>query len=219
MSELTNGSVTLAVFTDMRNRYNAYVKANNSLPDKIYTKTGGSDYVILTTFDDMVSRYDKYVTTHGGEKPSLIYIVKPLNKPALIISLEKLLNGTINGITDFYGLIQQHGKYSYYDCEKYPDINTAIIHITTTGLNCADYVHVGVAVLEALIQMGVKHIWTIEHVYCNNSSGHPDPNAGHFLLKVDSTYVDFAEAASGRKPMGSDMCSFGFTDIIGHTLC
>jgi hypothetical protein len=47
--ELTSGSVPISMFQDMRTRYQQYVKSHNGeLPTRIYTKDGGSDYVLIS---------------------------------------------------------------------------------------------------------------------------------------------------------------------------
>jgi len=73
MAQLTGGAVSLAVFNDMRARYNAYVLKNKSLPDKIYTVSGGSDYVSLEYFDVMVANKDRYGAAYNKE-PETIWI-------------------------------------------------------------------------------------------------------------------------------------------------
>ena len=119
----------------MRNRYNAWVKANpGQLPTKIYTVSGGSDYVLLTVFDDMVARHDVYVKTNGHE-PSVVYIMPQIVKPKLILDLQTLLQGQINNLTDYYTLIQKHGVYNHYDCLVNKDPNVAMSKIRTSGLN------------------------------------------------------------------------------------
>jgi len=67
--------------------------------------------------------------------------------------------------------------------------------------------------------MGVKISWKIKHVLCNNSSGNPDHNSGHFLLSVDGKDVDPTEAASGKRGIGRNMCYYNYKDVIGSTLC
>ena len=77
MTELTSGKVTLGVFTDMRNRYNIYVKNYRKLPELVFTIKNGKDYVPLNYFDVMVANYDRYVKA-TGTKPATIEITKTL---------------------------------------------------------------------------------------------------------------------------------------------
>jgi len=203
----------------MRKRYNAYREKNKQLPSIIYTKSGGSNYVTLHVFDSIVSRFDAY-TRNNGTMPTTVSI-EPAgsSKPSVILNAEKELGGTINGWGDFYELVRQKGVYRHYDCEGYSDVNDAITKIRGPGLNCADYTHVGLSILSALVKMGISHTWTIEHVFCNSKWHTTNYNAGHFLLKVDGKYCDLSQAADSRTKYGTVMCKYGIGEVVGHRLC
>jgi hypothetical protein len=71
MSQLTSGTVTLAVFTDMLKRYNAYVTAKSAKPAVIYTVSGGSNYVTLAYFTVMLKNYNAYVAAYSAKPASI----------------------------------------------------------------------------------------------------------------------------------------------------
>ncbi len=68
---LTKGNIKLAMFNDMRVRYNAYVAKNKSLPNKIATISGGNSYILLKYFDIMVANKDAYVKYYKKEPASI----------------------------------------------------------------------------------------------------------------------------------------------------
>ena len=193
------------------------------------TKTG--EYVTNVRFKDMLARELAYRESHDGLRPTAVWIVKPaasntVPTPPLIQLLEKTLGGSIRNLSDLYKLVQEKGKYLHYDCVSYTNPSVSVPRIVGNGLNCADYVYVMVDAIEAFIAWGIPYKFTIAHVYCNNSKGQPDSKAGHFLLiKVSGgefskpETVDFAEAASGKKNIGANMCFYGFNDIVGDKLC
>ena len=73
MGQLTSGTVTLAVFRDMISRYNAYVTKYSKKPGKIYTVSGGSNYVTLAYYGVMAYNYVQYQKVYG-KRPTAVEI-------------------------------------------------------------------------------------------------------------------------------------------------
>lgn len=205
---------------------------NEINPKIVYTLPGGTDYVTFAKYMDMYTREETWLNKNKT-RPNFCWVTKdgkdPVGASSIIVKLENILGGTINSLTDYYTLLQQKGIYSHYDCRKYAnDINTAITKITNTGLNCADYTNVTIPLIKALNSLkGKDYSYTIMHVCCNNSSHKTNWSSGHFFLRVEggefSKITDFdpAEAASGKRAIGSTMCTYGYNSggIVGHTLC
>jgi hypothetical protein len=218
--ELTSGSVTIAVFQDMRNRYNAYVKANQGkLPTKIYTVKGGSNYVLLVVFDDMVSRHDVYVKNNGHE-PTIVYIkavVPVINKPSWYLQLEKNLNMTINSMNDLdNGVRTMHNRigsiYQHIPCMQGATIDDIVHGVTYKYNNCARWAYLGMQVAIVLGEKNIKYI----HVDCDFSNHKSDPNAGHYLLIWNGIKYDLAEVADTGAKMGVTMCINGYNSVIDN---
>lgn len=215
MGQLTSGTFSQTSIIDMRKRYIAYILKNHRLPTIIYTAVGSRNWVSLHTLDVLAQKYDDYVRANG-RPPANVTIES--SKPALITKAEQVLGKSINQWGDFYEAVREHGAYSHYDCCRFNDPMVALDHVKS-GLNCADYTFLGVAILEALGYMGVKYTWQVEHVYCNNWYRRPDTKAGHFLLIVNGGWCDLAQAADSQSSYGRVMCKYGIGEIIGHTLC
>ena len=179
-------------------------------------------YIQQLKMDSDVAAFKKA----NGRLPETVTI-PPI--PSLISTSQIAFGGLINSVTDFINLMRKpQFKYLFYDCMKFKGNPTGCINaIKTVGINCADGVNFLIQLIEALNSMGYNYTYTILHVECNDSKAVPDPNAGHFLLSVNGgeftkpTDVDVAEALSGKKGIGSNMCTFGYSEkgIIGHTLC
>ena len=166
------------------------------------------------------------------KRPSAIWTIsapkpKPASttkKPLLITKLETILGGTINNLTDYYKLIQKHGRYAHYDCVHFQNTNTAISRIRHGGLNCADYTYLTIKVIAALNSMGKNYLYQIYHVECRTRRGYALFRLGHFFLIVNrgefshTVNFDVSEASSSRRGIGSTMCQYG-DKLIGHTLC
>jgi hypothetical protein len=211
------------------------VKSYKGTPKKVFIRVKGvktSYYVTDAKYLALKTGWDAFVQMNKRE-PNFITINKTVTKPSPIPELETALGCTINDVQSWIQCLINVGVYSHYNCMRY--LTTAFLsqyglkvpiqRIRNGGLNCADYVAITIKVIEALKKMGLDISWEIIHVECNNSNGKPDPNAGHFLLKVTingvTEYCDPAEAASGKRGLGHNMCYYNFNEdgIIGHTLC
>ena len=114
MGELTSGEVSLAMFGDMRGRYDSFVKANKKLPTEIHTVKGGADYVTLLVFDNMVERFDKFVTANK-RKPSEIHIINVSSKRcAVSTTFIRQPNNWTCGVTTIRMIASRHGLKPTY---------------------------------------------------------------------------------------------------------
>jgi hypothetical protein len=216
-------------FLEMYDGYMAY-KTSPKIHLNQATKVG--DYISNAYFvKNMLPRWITYKKSHNNIRPAAIWTVHvptPVNplpvtkpKPQLLLDVEKVLGGIINSATDFYNLVRKMGKYAHYTCVQ-KTLSVAINAMTHAGDNCADWSNIGEAVLKALIQWGKHYFYTVAHVDCKKSSG--ADGEGHFFLFVkgeefnSTVNYDLAEAASGARPVGSTMCTYGFR-VIGSKLC
>jgi len=149
----------------------------------------------------------------------------PVVKPYPIPDIEKLSGMTINSMTDLYNIILKIGVYNHINCLQGATTDTIVQGIKEVYNNCARYAYLGMKVSTALNQMGKKYTTRIVHVECENSKHFPDPNAGHFFLFIQGeefpvkTCYDLAEAASGKRGIGSTMCINGYSIIGYDKLC
>jgi len=173
-------------------------------------------------YEDMVNRVDNFIKSKGRNPKAVEVKIDsvPLSsqsnqKPKVITDLEKALGGTFNNITQLYQLVKNN-VYAHYNNDTYnfeSELSRLNRHV---GLNCADFSQIGMAAVNGLKQMGLNYNARYVHVKCRNKYGSPNPRAGHFFLQVIGgefktwTNVDFAEAASGKKGIGSTMCFHGY---------
>lgn len=215
MTQLTSGNVTLAVFNDMRTRYNNYVAANNALPNIIYTVSGGQDYVTLQYFDVMVQNKDSYVRAYGTE-PNTVEItlkVKTFGNttPSTVGPIQKQIQDgtghTWTNFTGFYQIILDHCVYAYYFNGQYSksgEVNELIADINgaAAGLNCVDYTQIGMALAQ---EMGYT---TVAYgIWCEQDQ----INHAIFTIQgkefTNATWIDLAAAANSNYKIGTHWCS------------
>ena len=117
MGELTSGSVSLKVFTDMKTRYDNWIKLpenKGKLPSKIYTVKGGTNYVSLKEFDSMVGRYDQFVIANK-RKPEEIHIIEVTTKVCNVSTTFMMQpNNWTCGVTCIRMIASRHGLKPTY---------------------------------------------------------------------------------------------------------
>lgn len=170
-------------------------------------------------YEDMISRVDDFIR-NKKRAPKAVevkdeIIKAPSPKPKVITDLEIALGGKFNNLTQFYQLIKKN-VYLHYKNDKYDfksERNRLSRHL---GLNCADFAQVGMHAADGFNQMGINYKARYVHVRCRDKYGKPNPDLGHYFLQVIGgefktwTIYDLAEAASGKKPIGTTMCMRGF---------
>jgi hypothetical protein len=183
------------------------------------------NYVILKgikikreQYEDMINRVKKFIETKG-RTPKAVEVkvdsIPPTSIPKVITELQAVLGGKFTNLTQLYHLVKNN-VYAHYLNDKYnytTELKRLNKHI---GLNCADFSQIGMHAIKGLNQMGLNYNARYVHVKCRDKYGRPNPKAGHFFLQVIGgefktwTNVDFAEAASGKKPIGTTMCMHGY---------
>jgi hypothetical protein len=222
MGQITSGSIAVAMFQDMRNRYNIWVKANSGkLPLIIRTIKNGPNFVALHTFDIMVAWFDKQ-----DPKPTMIPI-NPTNpqKPTATVgtdlwvkqSLEYHRGTFINNKEDLY--TTKNMVYADYPNLKHSKIDAVNTYIWSGGINCAEFCeYIMKPIFNCLGLVIGKNYW-IAHGYvtCSNGKAY-----GHYwgvfsnkfalnvkMSPVNSEFYDLAGDAEEKRPQGTLICNEG----------
>lgn len=137
-----------------------------------------------------------------------------VTKPEPIATLENTWKVQINSMTDLYNLVLNKGRYHHHYCLQWSEDYMA----QNLYGNCSEYSRLALQVMKALNSKGKQYTGKSIHVWCKNSSGTPVESLGHYFVVIvgeefgQNTWFDLAEAASGKGPIGSIMCSRGFED-------
>lgn len=212
-------SLIFAQYQKMWGYINTFKKNEGRLPN--YIDIAGFR-IRQNQFLDMQKRAENYKKVNGIY-PGNIGIEKaldpvppkpdPNSKPAIIIKLEAALPGTFKTATEFYNLVKKK-KYGNYKNDIYPQGESISRLKANDPLNCSDFSQLGYAAIQGLNQMGKKYQADYLHVACRDSNG--NYSIGHIVLRIkgeefkDWTIYDLAEAASGKKEIGSTMCLRGY---------
>ena len=206
------------------------VNGYKGTPSKVFIRVKGVKqvfYISDAKYVQLKTIWDKFVLDNKRE-PNYISIVSsptPIVKPYPIPDIEKLSGMTINSMTDLYKVIQKIGVYNHINCLQGANTDSIVKGIPKKYNNCARYAYLATKCSDAFNQMGKKYVTRIVHVDCETSKHFPDPNAGHFFVFITGeefpvkTCYDLAEAASGKRGIGSTMCVNGYSIIGYDKLC
>ena len=207
----------------------AGVGSYKGTPSKVFIRVNGiktSYYVTYPKYEALKVGWDAFIQMNQRE-PNFITInkVAPIVKPYPIPDIEKLSGMTINSMTDLYDVILKIGVYNHINCLQGANTDTIVKGIPKQYNNCARYAYLAKKCSDAFNSIGKKYTTRIVHVECENSKHFPDPNAGHFFVFIQGeefpvkTCFDLAEAASGKRGIGSTMCVNGYSIIGYDKLC
>jgi len=196
--------LTFKQYQKMQDLIKAFKNSRNRLPN--YVDIAGYR-ITQEQFLDMEKRVENYKKS-SGVYPGNIGIEGPIEsqqeKSDLKTRLEAAVGGPFNTATEFYNRVKSE-SYGHYVNDIYPQGKAIERLKSNKSLNCSDFAQIGYAAIQSLNQTGKNYQAKYAHLKCTRE--------GHIILQVKGEELgnnwvnyDLAEAASGKKPLGTVMC-------------
>lgn len=214
--------------SDFKMMINA-VKSFSGTPTEVYLRKNSVKQITYVTWGKwvkLVADWNNFINKYKRE-PNFLYLNPPATTSPTValpadLELFKQVHGvTLTSLTQLDSWVRNNGTYQFEECVT-KTYETAVKQAHSPGNNCENWLMILIHVKDAFNSMGKKYTVEVMHVDCKKSSG--AEGEGHVFglcsgeeLKGEQI-IDLAEASSGRRGMGSTMCTYGYA-FLNHDLC